>query len=1086
MATEIDPELIARINYEFETFGHMLPETLEKYKAAAAGVREFEMKMNLATKATGALYQTFTTYNRAVYDGIKGYKDLASTTDALATSVEAVTAALAFILPIGRAAKIATAALGLLGGEALRFSKVIGEQADNVRKGFDGLAEIGATAGDGMQGVFEGMQRLGLGVQEADHMIRLLGDNAEIVSLFGGTMKQGSRVFEDTVDSMKPMSRDFLSLGIQFKDFSTVGMNYLRVQKQMTMGTREQMDTSGAAVKRYVEEMDEMTRLTGLSRKKQEQILEDAYREEAFAAKMDDLRARAAEAKASGNKAEETRLNNAVDMYEKGLRHAAATSTEMAEAYMTGVSGFVGNSEKSIALFQASNGKIQELNNNIEQGAIKTDADLARSFRGVNQSVGEFGKTFRQNYMAKAMGGFGVSYETTRKAAERANMSLEDYNKTLNTAKKEQAEQTGKEGKQDEILALSNNMLTKSQQKMLESQRAVQGMLPGYMKTTEGVTDSLGYLTSAAIAAAEALGLIAGPKKPPPTEKEINQGLALPGSTAAAENKAVTAREERADVAKQLDEAKKSGDKERVAVLEKQLTEANSKVNASDLGVNAATNREGLAAAHEKAMSLKKVADAEKVLEAKKKEKQDKIDKADKVLADLKQKEAALKGKSTVMLTRQLKEAEEELARAKANAALEAEIMEADKKLKEATEAEAQVREKYNPQGTAPTKSTIQKLIGAESGGRTDVKNPNSSAFGLGQFTKGTFEDLAKRKDAPAAIAGKTWDEYKKDPAIQRAALEDLTKRNQSVLAKEGIPTSDTATYLAHFLGSEGVKKLYAAGDNAAIESAVSKEAIASNKEVFGKLKTVRDLKLWAGKKMGEPNAVALEPQRKPTAVAEAKPDEKDKPRLADGGIVKANPGGTEVIVGEAGQAEAVIPLKGGAVPVHLNSTPTFAGMNEYKGYNAGPMSTDLAMLQQIAGKLGAYDKSTQMITDPKLWKEILQSGMMTNYDFGETAVGTKDLSSRVGSETVADAIAGRIKELIDSKKDSGAAVSQTTTEVANMMKTFYEDFFAKMNSQQQQENPVQIEMLATLKEISKSGAAAAGSSEQMLRYTQN
>jgi hypothetical protein len=126
------------------------------------------------------------------------------------------------------------------------------------------------------------------------------------------------------------------------------------------------------------------------------------------------------------------------------------------------------------------------------------------------------------------------------------------------------------------------------------------------------------------------------------------------------------------------------------------------------------------------------------------------------------------------------------------------------------------------------------------------------------------------------------------------------------------------------------------------------------------------------------------------------------------------------------------------------------------------------------------------MITDPKLWKEILQSGMMTNYDFGETAVGTKDLSSRVGSETVADAIAGRIKELIDNKKDSGEAIAQTRTEVADMMKTFYEDFFAKMNAQRQQENPVEVEMLATLKEISRTNAAAAGSSEQMLRYTQN
>lgn len=207
---------------------------------------------------------------------------------------------------------------------------------------------------------------------------------------------------------------------------------------------------------------------------------------------------------------------------------------------------------------------------------------------------------------------------------------------------------------------------------------------------------------------------------------------------------------------------------------------------------------------------------------------------------------------------------------------------------------------------------------------------------------------------------------------------------------------------------------------------------------------------------------------------------------MADGGIVPARPGGTRAVIGEGGQDEAVIPLKNGKLPVHIDSAMSFGGHNELKGYNAGAMTTDLAALEKIAGKLGAYDSSTKMITDPKLWKEILQSGMLMNYDMGMAQVGTKDLSSRVGSENVADAIAGRIKELIDTKKDSSEAIAQTRTEFADMMKTFYEDFFAKMNAQQQTENPLDAEMLATLKEISRTNAAAAGASEKMLRYTQN
>ena len=211
--------------------------------------------------------------------------------------------------------------------------------------------------------------------------------------------------------------------------------------------------------------------------------------------------------------------------------------------------------------------------------------------------------------------------------------------------------------------------------------------------------------------------------------------------------------------------------------------------------------------------------------------------------------------------------------------------------------------------------------------------------------------------------------------------------------------------------------------------------------------------------------------------------------QLADGGIVPARPGGTRAVIGEGGQDEAVIPLKDGKLPVHINSKDIDSlggGYNELKGYTMGAISTDLVILEKIAGKLGAYDKSTEMITDPKLWKEIVQSGMLMNYDLGATKIGTRGMSEMVGSDTVADALAGRIKELIDTKKDSSEAIAQTRTEFADMMKTFYEDFFAKMSAQQQAENPLDAEMLATLKEISRTNAAAAGASEKMLRYTQN
>jgi hypothetical protein len=307
---------------------------------------------------------------------------------------------------------------------------------------------------------------------------------------------------------------------------------------------------------------------------------------------------------------------------------------------------------------------------------------------------------------------------------------------------------------------------------------------------------------------------------------------------------------------------------------------------------------------------------------------------------------------------------------------------------------------------------------------------------------------------------------------------------------------TDADTYMAHFLGAAGALKFLKAmqttpGMPAA--DAVGQDQAKSNPNIFyAGFRNFNETPVDTLPKRTLAEVYALmskKLERGAQEVAQGRTTE-DVLRLADGGIVPAKPGGTHAIIGEAGQSEAVIPLKGGKVPVHIDSATEKSlmggGWNELLGYNMGAITTDLAVLEKIAGKLGAYDKSTQMITDPKLWKEILHSGMLMNYDVGPARIGTKGMSEIVGSETVADALAGRIKELIDTKKDSGEAIAQTRTEFADMMKTFYTDFFAKMQEEMRKENPLDSEMLATLKEISKSNANVADTSEKMLRVAQN
>lgn len=223
----------------------------------------------------------------------------------------------------------------------------------------------------------------------------------------------------------------------------------------------------------------------------------------------------------------------------------------------------------------------------------------------------------------------------------------------------------------------------------------------------------------------------------------------------------------------------------------------------------------------------------------------------------------------------------------------------------------------------------------------------------------------------------------------------------------------------------------------------------------------------------------------------------------AEGGIVAARPGGTFVKAAEAGVDEAFIPLKNGTVPVSLEGLdkldkskpikisldlkdamspngvgPTFAGVNEWTGINQGPMTTDLNALKDIASSLGAFDKATQTITDPNTWKQILSSGLLTNYDLGPLTLGTQSFGKDIGVE-----IGERIKEIASSnneKTDFKEVLDQVRKEMGAALMQVVE----KIQSTESVE--VQSQMLEALNAIKYSQERTASASQKMAQLAAN
>lgn len=126
-----------------------------------------------------------------------------------------------------------------------------------------------------------------------------------------------------------------------------------------------------------------------------------------------------------------------------------------------------------------------------------------------------------------------------------------------------------------------------------------------------------------------------------------------------------------------------------------------------------------------------------------------------------------------------------------------------------------------------------------ESGGRSDAKNPESSAYGADQFTSGTWLDtVAKAK--PAWSEGLSKAELlalRADPQKSGEMAAELDKENSAALTRAGAPITNENLYAAHHFGAgKGVAFAKASGDTP-MSDILSADQLAANPYLRGKTK---------------------------------------------------------------------------------------------------------------------------------------------------------------------------------------------------------------------------------------------------------
>ena len=246
---------------------------------------ELAKQMSDATKAARGYVRAQEEFGKTLGRGVgqlagslyKGEKGVGQFGDAVETAATALQMLILAIPGIGLAAKAAAVAIGALG----KGMNAAAKQGDALFKSYQDLSRAGATASDGITGVFRNMQNLGYGIEELDKMVQLVTQNSETLAKFSLTAADGTNAF---AEGMARIQRDgqLRDLGKTTDDINSAGASFIKQQVLMGRRQSDMQGDLGARTRAYIIELDRLQRLTGTSadviQKQQEELMsEDAY-----------------------------------------------------------------------------------------------------------------------------------------------------------------------------------------------------------------------------------------------------------------------------------------------------------------------------------------------------------------------------------------------------------------------------------------------------------------------------------------------------------------------------------------------------------------------------------------------------------------------------------------------------------------------------------------------------------------------------------------------------------------------------------------------------------------------------------------
>ena len=1096
-------EVIARVSDDLRNFGRVTEDT---QAALAAGsfrrAKELDKASALTAGALGNLAGAGLAAGKAMYDGQKGAAAFNSSLDSMSKAVTAAGAALTFLVPGGFLIKaligLGTAAVGA----SIKMTQAANDMADNLFAANSKMAKSGLAASDGMTGIFRDAKKLGLSMKELGVYTNAVAANSAELALFKGTAFEGRQAFANIGASMKPFRASLEGAGISLEDQIAGTAGYLRLQTQIGQSQNKSTTELANGARKYLVEMDGLSKLTGMQREEMEKQMEAARSEQRFRAKLDAMRS-------SGD----AKQIAAADKMERANILISKQAPELGQAFRDASSGVL-TSDAAVKGLIGTQGKLLEVTDQLANGQI----DEYQTFKQLGQAAGQFGKDMNFTAQLGLLNDFSIDYAQAMKIGI---ASTKDTSVLAAQIAEEQKKQLGSQNdaNTNAMAALRekqrnlNEMLETTISKQMGTAIAMSNALANattpiasafdrlaplmekfiiqMTKLTNFLAEKLGYIVNKSIDVVEA------------TQKDGMGGFYRSGGSELVGSGvgAVAGGVKGAAMGAALGSI--------VPVLGTAIGAALGGVVGGGIGyfggkalgmgadaLGTAVTPPGRAAGGpvsrrnpyivgERGPELMVPEQAGKIIN------NDKLSKmfesmassvsSGQVSVDM---ISQVMGSSVTVVTDTNNELTDNLKTTQnvgsTYQAILRSVDELNDKNKKTTESvivaqretlgDIQRIERYTDQDMKRTKEfvnfhkkyldSVTEILGTNleqlqeqseqtdaggapgMGGGTGLKIPAAPpAGGMGGGTgarAGGGQGIKAASQTDLSQMGLKFDP-KRDVQAEGAAISPkLIELAKNVQSL--IPGFSAFTgFNDQFHNEKTPGSLHTKGQ--AMDFVLNKKPTREEGE---------SIVSWL-KQSGA--SLAVDEYNNANQFTTGGHFHAQIPAFGDGGMVDK---ATLALIGEKGP-EAVIPMDGKEIPLNISKPipikldlkdvfaeggigPTVGGMNEYTGYNMGHMSTDLSAVKEIAASMGAFDKASQTITDPATWKEIINSGIAMNYDLGMAKIGTQ-MGDGIGQE-----MAQRLNDIVaENGVNQKEAFDIMRTEFVEAMKTITTEMFQKM-----------------------------------------